>query len=129
MMSLFTEFTHLRNWWKVERALIDLRNGGLYTLVWGISPHGMNYVSTGIIGEYQRDCQLRIDQWLYLNPQRSVLGPMQLLMTTTPESGRTTLTIVQSGYQQGEDWDWYYDAVKNAWPQLITVIRDYAERL
>jgi uncharacterized protein YndB with AHSA1/START domain len=128
VMSVFTEFMHLRNWWNVERALIDLRKGGVYTLVWGISSQGMNYVSTGIIGEYLQECQLRIDQWLYLNPQRPILGPMELLIMTTPENGKTVLTIVQSGYQQGEDWNWYYYAVKQAWPQLISVVKDYAER-
>jgi uncharacterized protein YndB with AHSA1/START domain len=128
VMSVFTEFKHLRNWWNVERALIDLRKGGVYALVWGISSQGMNYVSTGIIGEYQHECQLRIDQWLYLNPQRPILGPMELLIMTTPENGKTVLTIVQRGYQQGEDWNWYYEAVKQAWPELITVIKDYAER-
>lgn len=128
-MSLFTEFKHLRNWWSVERALIDLRNGGVYTLVWGISAEGMNYVSTGIIGEYLDDRQLRIDQWLYLNPQRQILGPMELSIMTTPENEKTKLTIVQSGYRQGDDWDWYYEAVKKAWPQLITLIKDYAEKL
>lgn len=127
-MSVFTEFKHLRNWWNVERALIDVRKGGVYTLVWGISSQGMNYVSTGIIGEYLHECQLRIDQWLYLNPQRPILGPMELLIMTTPENGKTVLTIVQRGYQQGEDWNWYYEAVKQAWPELITVIKDYAER-
>ena len=65
VMSLFTEVEHLRKWWDVERALIDLRRGGLYTLAWGISTTGMRYVSTGIVGEYLSDCQLRIDQWVY----------------------------------------------------------------
>lgn len=128
VMSLFTELRHLRNWWNVDRALIDLRNGGVYTLVWGISGEAMNYVSTGIIGEYMSDYQLRINQWLYLNPQRQILGPMELSIIATPENGKTSLTIVQSGYQQGGDWDWYYDAVTIAWPQLITVIKDYAEK-
>jgi len=129
VMSLFTEVEHLRKWWNVERALIDLRRGGLYTLVWGISTTGMNYVSTGMIGEYLSDCQLRIDNWVYLNPGRQILGPMELLILATPENGKTTLTVVQAGYQSGDDWDWYYNAVHEAWPALIMKIKDYAEKL
>lgn len=129
VMSLFTEPGHLGKWWDVERSLIDLRKGGLYTLVWGISGNGMNYVSTGVIGEYISDCQLRIDQWVYLNPGRQILGPMELLILTTPENGKTALTIVQRGYQNGDDWDWYYHAVKDAWPSLVARIREYAESL
>jgi hypothetical protein len=127
VISLFTDYGHLRNWWNVERALIDLRKGGLYTLVWGISSQGMNYVSTGIIAKYLSDCQLHIDQWVYLNPEIQVLGPMELFILATPENGKTILNIIQRGYQSGEDWDWYYHAVKEAWPILILKIKDYAE--
>jgi len=127
VISLFTDYGHLHNWWNVERALIELRKGGLYTLVWGISSQGMKYVSTGIIAEYLSDCQLRIDQWVYLNSEKQVLGPMELFILATPENGKTILTIIQRGYQSGEDWDWYYHAVKEAWPTLILKIKDYAE--
>ena len=129
VLSVFTEYHHLSIWWNVEKALIDLRKGGLYALVWGISGKGMNYVSTGIIGEYLQACQLRIDQLVYFNPERPILGPMELLIMTTPENGKTTLSIIQSGYQHGKDWDWYYDAVKQAWPQTILKIKEYVEGL
>jgi uncharacterized membrane protein len=54
---------------------------------------------------------------------------MQLLIMTTPEKGKTVLNIIQSGYQQGADWDWYYEAVKKAWPAVVVQIRDYLEKL
>jgi len=129
VLSAFTEYKHLKIWWNVERALIDLKKGGLYALVWGISDKGMKYISTGIIGEYLSDCQLRIDQLVYFNPERPILGPMQLLIMTTPENGKTTLSIIQSGYQYGKDWDWYYEAVKEAWPQTVLRIKSYVEGL
>ena len=58
-----------------------------------------------------------------LNPGRQILGPMELLILATPENGKTILTVVQAGYQSGDDWDWYYNAVNEAWPALITKLR------
>jgi hypothetical protein len=52
---------------------------------------------------------------------------MELMILTTPEDVGTTLTVVQSGYQHGADWDWYYNVVKNSWPEVLLKIRDYLE--
>lgn len=96
VLGAFTEYYQLKIWWNVDRALIDLRKGGVYSLVCGISDKGMNYVTTGIIGEYLPACQLRIDPLVYFNPERTIFGPMELLVMTTPENGKTTLTIIQA---------------------------------
>ena len=123
------DFYHLKNWWGVEKALIELKPGGLYSLVWKITNDSMGFVTTGIVAEYLPACQLKIQNMVYFSPQRSVLGPMELLVLTTPEEIGTTLTIVQSGYQNGSDWDWYYQAVKEAWPIVSVKIKDYLEKL
>ncbi|HEY3403186.1 MAG TPA: SRPBCC domain-containing protein [Ohtaekwangia sp.] len=127
VLSAFTDGPHLQNWWMVERSHIDLRKGGLYSLVWQISEKGMGYVSTGIIGEYIPGCQLRVEQLVYFNPKYPILGPMELHVFATPENGSTTLTIIQSGYRSGPDWDWYYNAVKEAWPVVVIRIKEYLE--
>ena len=129
VLSAFTDSQHLQNWWMVERSHIDLRKGGLYSLVWQISEKGMGYISTGIIGEYIPGCQLRIEQLAYFNPTYPVLGPMELHVFTTPENGSTTLTVIQSGYKSGSGWDSYYQAVREAWPVVLIRIKDYLENL
>ena len=129
VLKAFTEHLHLKNWWKVERSLIELKKGGLYSLVWQIADSGMGYVSTGIVGEYIPACQLKVESMVYFNPQRPIFGPMELVVLATPENGSTTLTVIQRGYQQGPDWDWYYNAVKDAWPLVMTQIKEYLEKL
>lgn len=129
VLSAFTDPRHLQNWWKVERTQIDLKKGGLYSLVWQISEKGMGYVSTGIISEYIPACQLRIEQLAYFNPQYGILGPMQLYIFTTPEEGKTTLHIIQSGYQTGDEWNPYFNATKEAWPVVAVHIKEYLENL
>lgn len=129
MLAAFTEQQHLHSWWHVSKSLIELRKGGLYTLAWQADDTALSSVSGGTVGEYLPACQLRIDNLVYINPERSILGPMQLLIMTTPEKGKTVLNIIQSGYQHGPDWDWYYEAVKAAWPVVVVQIRDYLEKL
>jgi uncharacterized protein YndB with AHSA1/START domain len=129
VLKAFTDPFHLKNWWGVERSLVELKKGGLYSLVWQIGDQGMGYVSTGIVGEYIPACQLKVETMVYFNPQRPIFGPMELLVLATPEHGSTTLTIVQSGYQNGPDWDWYYAAVKDAWPSALQKIKGYLEKI
>ena len=129
VLSAFTEINHLKNWWGVERSFIELKRGGLYSLVWKISGDTMGFVTTGIIAEYLPACQLKIENLIYFNPQRPVLGPMELMVLTTPEEIGTTLTVVQRGYKNGPDWDWYYNVVKDAWPAVVLRIKDYLERV
>lgn len=129
VLAGFTEQQHLYNWWHVSKSLIELRKGGLYSLTWQTNTNALNFVSSGTVGEYLPACQLRIDNLVYINPERAILGPMQLLIMTTPEHGKTVLDIIQSGYQHGPDWDWYYDAVKAAWPVVVLQVKDYLEKL
>ena len=129
VLSAFTNPEYLRDWWGVERSLIDLKKGGLYSLVWGITDGAMGFVTTGIVTDYLPCCQLKIENMVYFNPQRPIFGPMELMILTTPERVGTTLTVVQSGYQAGSDWDWYYNVVKEAWPVVTTKIKHYLESL
>ena len=39
----------------------------------------------------------------------------------------TKVGVVQSGYQYGDDWDWYYNAVVQAWPQTLEKLKKYIE--
>ena len=128
VLDVFIKQEHLRKWWGVRRSLIELKKGGLYSLVWQSNDQYVDYVSAGVIAEYLPACQLKIDKMFYVNPQRSVLGPMELLILATPEDNNITrLTVIQSGYKHGADWDWLYEAVRKAWPEMLGKIKSYLE--
>ncbi len=127
IMSAFTDPDMLKGWWGVERSLIDLRPGGLYSLAWNISETGFGYISTGIIKEYQFDQKLVIENFAYFNPQKPILGPMSLAISIKSNGDLTELSICQEGYQEGPDWDWYYQAVLDAWPKALQIVKDYLE--
>jgi len=128
VISAFTEVAMLRQWWSVEHALIDKRQGGPYILAWNISPHGFGYVSTGLIKQYDPMKELVVENYCYLNPKKPVLGPMTLTVHAKTTSGGTEAYLCQDGYQEGEHWDWYYEAVREAWPKMMVVVKDYLEK-
>ncbi len=128
VFSAFTELEHLHGWWGVERKLIELKPGGLYTLIWQITENGIGFVSTGIMKVYKPEKRLLIGDFVYINPEKPILGPMSLTLETTQKSNYTELKVTQDGYQKGEDWDWYYEAVKNAWPMALETLKNYLEK-
>ena len=129
VITAFTNAQMLKDWWKVERSLIDLRIGGLYTLTWNISENGFGYVSSGLISKYNPQSELVISNFVYLNPERQLLGPMNLIVRASKHTNGSKVYLCQDGYQSGGDWDWYYEAVKNAWPAVLKNIKDYLENL
>ena len=64
---------------------------------------------------------------VYLNPEREILGPMTLTIQAEKNYGDTQVYLCQDGYQYGGDWDWYYEAVKEAWPELMEKLKTYLE--
>ena len=130
VLDVFTRQEHLKAWWNVSTSQIDLKRGGIFCLVWQTRNDCVDYVTTGIVKEYLPECQLVVENMTYINPQRGIFGPMELSVFVTPEDDNTTsLTVVQSGYKKGPDWDWYYEAVKRAWPQALEMVKDYLSSL
>jgi uncharacterized protein YndB with AHSA1/START domain len=127
IISAFTDPESLKGWWGVERTLIDKRPGGVYTLAWQISDKGFGFISTGVIREYVSDSLLIIDNFVYLNPEKSFLGPMTLTIKAKRKGDVSEFYLCQDGYQSGKDWDWYYEAVKEAWPIAAQALKKYLE--
>ena len=129
IISAFTDIILLKKWWGVERALIEKRKGGLYTLAWKITPTGFGYISTGLIKEYDPNSMLFVDHLIYLNPEKPFFGPMTLTIKAKPgiKNNSTEVYLCQDGYQNGPDWDWYYNIVKEAWPVVLQTLKQFLE--
>lgn len=130
IINVFTELNHLSKWWSVERCFIDLTEGGNYTLTWGVSEKGFQYVSTGTVKKYVPGKILHITNWMYLNPEKPILGPQELIVEVEQISNEISLIkITQKPYPEnkGDDWDWYYEVVKDAWPEVLETLKTYIE--
>ena len=127
VIEAFLDGEQLKKWWGVERALLERRNGGIYAVAWQISANGFGYVSTGTVKEYDPAGLLILDNFMYLNPGRPFLGPMRLTVRAEAGHSGTTCYLCQEGYGEGPDWDWYYDAVKEAWPVVMQALKKFLE--
>jgi hypothetical protein len=119
----------LRHWWSVEKSMIELKTDGIYTLAWGVSAEGIKYISTGKIAAYEPARHLRIDNYLYISFDRPVLGPVSLDIVVQTTGENCLLTLQQGPYPEGrgDDWDWYYEAVKQAWPGVLLQLKNFLE--
>jgi hypothetical protein len=129
IISAFTDEQLLQGWWGVEKTLIELKPGGIYTLAWAISEQGIKYISSGIIKEYEPSGLLHIEKYIYLNTERSFLGPQELRLEVINSGNDSLLKLTQGPYPENlnSDWDWFYDAVVNAWPQVLLVLKKFLE--
>ena len=128
VFDAFVEPSLLKNWWGVDNCLIEKKQGGLYSLTWETTSAGFHYISTGIITVFIPGKELLIDNLVYFNPEKKILGPTFLSVKLTEINNSTTVRIIQGGYQSGGDWDWFYDSVKDAWPKVLEDLKKFLEQ-
>ena len=129
VIRAFTDSHMLKGWWGVEKSFIELIPGGIYTMAWGVSENGFKYVSTGVIKQYEPYGFLHIGDYMYLSYERPFLGPLELMIEASPVPAGSLLKLEQGPYPggRGRHWDWYYEAVKEAWPKVLLALKKYLE--
>ncbi|MBL7828989.1 MAG: SRPBCC domain-containing protein [Saprospiraceae bacterium] len=129
VMEAFTHPEMLRDWWGVERCLIEPKKGGSYTLGWHISEHGIKYVSSGVFKTFDPERGFVVGSYIYLNPDRPFLGGQVLKVSIEKTEKGSHVTVRQGPYPEnaGADWEWYYQAVKSAWPLVVDTLAAYLE--
>jgi len=70
---------------------------------------------------------LLIDHFVYFNPEKSILGPTYLHIKLEEVNLATQLILIQGNYQEGGDWDWFYEVVKDPWPNVLQNLKNYLE--
>jgi uncharacterized protein YndB with AHSA1/START domain len=127
VIKAFTEPEMMRAWWGVERALVEKRPGGLYSLIWNISDKGMGHVTTGIVRQCEPHGLFEVSDMAYFSHEREILGPLSLRVLAKVKDGKTLLNFNQGGYQDGGDWDWYHAEMSEAWPKAIQSLKAFLE--
>lgn len=129
VLRAFVDVDMAKEWWGVDRGLIEPKPGGVWALAWERSDAGYKYSGTGIISSYIPGKELVIEKMVYFNPDRPLLGPMRVRHTVSTMGDVTTLTVIQDGYGEGPDWDWYYEAVVQGWPAALKLLKEYLEKI
>lgn len=122
-LSQFVDVNSVRQWWGVANALIEPREGGVWTLGWRDNGQGYAYVMSGVIARYIPGEELVVESVVYMHPTHPILGPMRLTVRADPDGPATRLTVRQEGYKSGEAWDWYFNAVREGWPMALEMLQ------
>src|SRR5258705_5487623 len=125
VFDAFIEPAQLKSWWAVDSCLIEKKQGGLYSLAWEASNKGFHYISTGIITVFIPGRELLIDNFVYFNPEKQILGPTFLSIRLQEDNNFTAVRLIQGGYQYGVDWAWFCDSVKEAWPKVLEDLKNF----
>jgi hypothetical protein len=128
-LRLFLDPQWMRGWWGVSRALVEPHAGGAWTAAWEDGQGHYAYVSSGTVCEYVPGLRLLIERLVYMSPGRPILGPMRLEVYAESLDAGSQLTVRQTGYGDGEHWDWYYAAVVSGWPQALAFARQFMDSL
>jgi uncharacterized protein YndB with AHSA1/START domain len=123
-----TDVEMMRQWWGVHRGLVDGREGGVWALTWDVPAEGFGHVVlSGTIKSLRHGEQLHIENLLFFNKERMVLGPMTLDFDVSVSAGRSVVKVRQGGYGAGGDWDWYYQLVMENWPPALARLKEFLE--
>lgn len=127
VFDAFVEPALLHKWWSVDSCLVEKRQGGIYSLAWERDKKGFHYISTGIITVFNPGRELLIDHFVYFNPEKQILGATYLSIKFQQNDQGTHLSLVQGNFQDGGDWDWFYDSVLEAWPKVLVDLKTFLE--
>ncbi len=128
VIDAFTSVDQMQRWWGVHHGLVDAQHDGTWTLAWDVPDNRFGYV---VLTGYVRvlgHSQLLIGNLVYLNRSRHPLGPMTLSVTVEEAAGACQVIVSQGGYRHGEDWDWYYQLVRENWPLALEQLKQHLER-
>jgi hypothetical protein len=120
----FLHVEWMKAWWGVNRGLVDPRKGGVWAATWDSEGQA---VWTGRIKTINRREGFALDNVLYFDRRRPIFGPMTLAFAVREGAGRSRLRVVQDGYGEGPDWDWYYNLVATNWPLALEKLRVFLE--
>jgi len=95
ILEALLNLDHLKNWWGVDGALIQRKDGGIYTLTWLKSEQGIKFISTGRIRLLDKRSHLHLEDLVYINSERGIFGPFTLQYNITEHKSYSILRIKQ----------------------------------
>jgi len=128
ILDALLELKHLKEWWGIDDGLIEKKDGGLYTVTWLKSKDGIKFISTGRIKLYDKTSHLHLEDMVYINSERPLLGPFTIQYNVVEHKSYSILKVKQGGFEKGPKHEWYYSATQEGWPQALVMLKNYLEK-
>ncbi len=117
----------LKQWWGVDGGIIEPKDGGIYCTTWLKSNHGVKFVSTGRIKLLDKNAYLHLEDMIYINSEKGILGPYDIQYDLESSETYCLLSVKQSGFKKLKSELWYYEAVEKGWPEALVMLKKYLE--
>lgn len=126
IFNLLVTPSAIRQWWGASRAIVDAREGGVWSAAWG-DEDDPDYISTATLVEFDRPKRLVMKYGKYY--ARSGAPPFDFaddaVTIFTVEPGR--LRVEQTGFPCDAIADDFYSACEVGWKNTFEGIRKYLD--
>lgn len=119
----------IRAWWSAARAIVDPREGGVWTAAWGDDEDAPEYITTATILTAEAPKRLVLGDYRYF--ARSGPLPFEADFTTEfvvePHDGGSRLTVRQDGFPSDPIADAFYEGCERGWRDTLESLAGFLE--
>ncbi|MCC6762529.1 MAG: SRPBCC domain-containing protein [Chitinophagaceae bacterium] len=128
VLEAFLHTQHTQAWWQGCHTFADVA-AGYISWQWRDADGRFQYISSGALQQYEPGLFLQIrHMWQYDVEKANPLGPVDLLIECTPQSGHTLLHIQHGPFAtHSAEWQAYAAAVESGWQQVLPQLKQYLE--
>lgn len=135
VLAAFFNPEDLARWWQVARSVTVPRPLGMFALEWDSTQFDDDVLGRlggafhGTVMDYRAGEEFFVADAYWSPPDGEPIGPMALIVTCTPQSGGhiTSLTVRQSGEDEGIRWQRYFEIVAGGWERALSALKEYLD--
>jgi uncharacterized protein YndB with AHSA1/START domain len=134
VLKAFFDVHALQAWWLVRNAVTIPRVLGPYAIEW--PPTDFRDEQLGRLGGVFRGTVMQVQPTqgffvadaYWLPPDGEPIGPMALHVTVRPEANGTQVRVTQSGFEESDRWQRYYEVVTHGWERALASLKSLLEK-
>ena len=133
VLEAFFNPAALEIWWDTLRSVTTPRPLGVYAIEWRTTPFRDELLGTlggvfyGTVMEFQPGREFFVAEAYWLPPQSNPFGPMALEVSCQVKGPATSLSVRQSGSDDGVRWQRYYRLISSGWESSLEALKQYLE--
>ena len=134
VLAAFFDPEVLAVWWKTVRSVTTPRPLGIYAVEWETTPFqdallgSLGGVFFGTVMEFRTGQEFFLADAYWLPPEDPPIGPMALEVGCQIAGPATRLRIRQSGAEDNDRWQRYYDLIATGWEESLDDLKQYLEQ-
>jgi uncharacterized protein YndB with AHSA1/START domain len=134
VLKAFFEAEALGAWWQVVHSVTSPRTLGPYVVEWEPTVERddvlgrLGGVLRGTVIEFTPNEGFLVADAFWLPPDGDPIGPTAISVTLTPEDGKTRLRVTQTGFDNGDRWQRYYEQMGGGWRRALASLKRLLEK-